>query len=132
MKHDDLYMRIVDVIAQQSQCERLKVGALIVRDENIVSFGWNGTPPGFPNPCEDEHFATRELVIHAESNALAKAARSTVSTKGATLYLTHSPCWNCALQVLQAGISRVVFRTMYREEAPISMLKEAGVEVVCL
>lgn len=128
MKHDDLYMRIADTVAQQSHCDRLKVGAVVVRDNNIVSFGWNGTPSGFSNLCEDGE-KTSPAVVHAEANAMAKAARSTVSTEGSTIYLTHSPCWTCALSIVQSGIKRVVYRELYREPEPLSLLMDAGVRV---
>lgn len=128
MKHDDLYMRIADTVAQQSHCVRLKVGAVVVRDNNIVSFGWNGTPSGFSNVCEDGD-ETHPTVVHAEANAIAKAARSTVSTEGSTIYLTHSPCWTCALSIVQSGIKRVVYREAYRNQDPILLLKGAGVNV---
>jgi dCMP deaminase len=128
MKHDDLYMRIADTVARQSHCVRLKVGAVVVRDSNIVSFGWNGTPSGFSNVCEDGE-ETRSAVVHAEANAIAKAARSTVSTAGSTIYLTHSPCWTCALSIVQSGIKRVVYRELYRDSNPLYMMEQAGVIV---
>ena len=128
MKHDDLYMRIAHTIAAQSHCERSKVGAVIVRDDNIVAFGWNGTPPGFDNACELDG-VTRPEVVHAEQNALAKAARSTVSTKGATLYCTVSPCYECAKSIIQAGIERVVYEEQYRDATPLAFILSAGVAV---
>lgn len=130
MKHDDLYIDITYTVSSYSRCRRQKVGAVIVKDNNIISFGWNGTPPGFDNVCECEGgFATKDEVIHAEQNALAKAARSTISTEGATLYLTLSPCWNCAKSIIQSGIKRVVYVTKYRDDRPIQFLADAGVAV---
>ena len=128
MKHDALYMKVAQTFASQSHCDRLQVGAVIVRDGNIVSFGWNGTPTGFPNDCE-QGGETSPTVVHAEANAIAKAARSTVSTKGATAYLTHSPCWRCALSMVQSGIVRVVYGQKYRDDQPLGLLEEAGVIV---
>ena len=128
MKHDDLSMRIAHTIAAQSYCQRSKVGAVIVRDDNIVAFGWNGTPPGFDNACEIDG-VTRPEVVHAEQNALAKAARSTVSTKGATLYCTVSPCYECAKSIIQAGIARVVYEEQYRDQTPLAFIMGAGVAV---
>lgn len=134
MKHEQLFMKIAHTVAQMSHCERLKVGAVIVKDGNIISFGWNGTPHGFDNCCEDIAFdlatlVTRPDVVHAEQNALAKAARSTISTDGATLFLTHSPCFYCAKSIAQSGIKEVVFEELYREDGPIDFLVRAGVDV---
>lgn len=112
-KHDRMYMEIAELVAEQSHCKRAKVGAIIVRDANIMAFGWNGTPPGTPNDCECARGETLPTVIHAEQNALAKAARSTTSTAGATIYCTHAPCVYCAKSILQSGITRVVYRHEY-------------------
>lgn len=130
MKHDRMYMDIAYRVAEQSHSTRLHVGAVIVRDGNIISFGWNGTPPGFDNRCE-ENGETKPEVVHAELNALAKAARTAASTAGATIYLTHSPCWTCALGIVQSGITRVVYSDEYRDTKPLEMMRRAGLEVEC-
>lgn len=130
MKHDQLYMDIAHRVARQSYSARLKVGAVIVRDGNIISFGWNGTPTGFDNSCE-LHGYTKPEVVHAELNALAKAARTAASTAGATIYLTHSPCWTCALGIIQSGITRVVYSDEYRDTEPLDVMRAAGLEVEC-
>ena len=116
--------------AELSHCTRKKVGALLVRDNMIISDGYNGTPSGFPNPCEDDHGDTHWYVLHAEANAILKVAKSTNNCKGATLYLTLSPCKDCSKLVLQAGINRVVFKNSYKDTEGIDFLKNAGVAVL--
>ena len=110
-KYDKAYLRLAESWAKLSQCNRKQVGAIIVKDEIIVSDGFNGTPAGFDNCCEDENGLTHWYVLHAEANAILKVAKSTNNCKGSTLYLTHSPCRECSKLVLQSGIQRVVFRS---------------------
>ena len=115
-----------------SHCTRKKVGALIVKDRMIISDGYNGTPTGFENPCEDEENYTKWYVLHAEANAILKVASSTQSCKGATLYLTLSPCRECSKLVYQAGIKRLVYDKAYKDTTGLEFLQKAGVEVVQL
>ena len=134
-KADKLYGDLVDVIGQMSTSRRFKVGAVIVDDglENIIAFGYNGTPPGWDNDCEIENedgsLTTKREVLHAESNALAKVARTTSSAEGSTLYVSLSPCYDCAKLIHQAGVVRVVYETPYRISDGIEFLKECGVKV---
>lgn len=130
-RYDILYMNIAEQVAKMSHAKRNKVGAVIVKDDNIISFGWNGTPAGFDNCCEDGN-NTKQEVIHAESNALIKLARTTGNSAGGTLYLTLSPCNECSKLIIQARIKRVVFKEVYRIAEPIEMLRKAGVEVTQL
>lgn len=118
--------------AKLSHCTRKKVGALIVKDRMIISDGYNGTPTGFENTCEDEDGNTKWYVLHAEANAILKVAGSTHSCTGATLYLTLSPCKDCAKLVHQAGIKRLVYMKQYKDDAGLEFLKKAGVELVCI
>ena len=118
--------------SQRSHCNRKKVGPLIVKDGMIISDGYNGTPSGFPNPCEDESGLTHWYVLHAEANAITKVARSGNSAEGATLYITLSPCKDCAKMILQAGIKRLVYKTAYKDDSGVQFLKTAGIEVVQL
>ena len=113
-----------------SHCQRKKVGAIIVNDGMIISDGYNGTPAGFDNCCENELGETNWYVLHAEANAILKVAKSTNNCKGATLYLTLSPCKDCSKLVLQAGITRVVFKDSYKDTAGIDFLKDAGIELI--
>lgn len=113
--------------AENSYCIRRKVGAIIVRDSMIISDGYNGTPSGFENICEDENSMTKPYVLHAEANAITKVARSNNSSEGATLYVTASPCVDCAKLIIQAGIKRVVFHELYRMADGLDLLKRAGV-----
>ena len=133
-KHElDLrYLRMARIWAENSYCERRKVGALIVKDKMIISDGYNGTPAGFENVCEDEHGLTKPYVLHAEANAITKIARSSNSSEGATMYVTASPCIECAKLIIQAGIKRVVYAEKYRLEDGIELLKRADIEVVYL
>lgn len=124
MKNQDLfYINLAEQIAQASYCERMKVGALIVKDGNIISFGYNGTPKGFDNVCEIDNITKRE-VLHAESNAITKCARSTSSSEDATLYTTVAPCFECSKLILQSGIIRLVYKDEYRDTSGITMLKQ--------
>ncbi len=115
--------------AQNSYCRRRQVGALLVKDRMIISDGYNGTPSGFENNCEDENGVTKPYVLHAEANAITKVAKSGNSSKGATLYVTASPCLECAKLIIQAGISRVVYKDEYRLTDGVDLLRRAGVEV---
>ncbi|MDE7442809.1 MAG: dCMP deaminase family protein, partial [Muribaculaceae bacterium] len=115
--------------AENSYCQRRKVGAIIVRDSMIISDGFNGTPSGFENVCEDENGATKLYVLHAEANAITKVARSNNSSDGATLYVTASPCVECAKIIIQSGIRRVVFNELYRLSEGLELLERAGVEL---
>ncbi|MBO7506132.1 MAG: dCMP deaminase family protein [Paludibacteraceae bacterium] len=123
------YMRMAKIWAENSYCERRKVGALIVKERMIISDGYNGTPCGFENVCEDENNKTKPYVLHAEANAITKVARSSNSSEGATLYVTSSPCIECAKLIIQAGIRRVVYEEEYHTPDGIELLKRAGVEI---
>ena len=129
-RYDKAYLRMAATWAQLSHCSRKKVGALIVRDGRIISDGYNGTPAGFDNCCENEHGETHWYVLHAEANAILKVARSTNDCSDATLYLTLSPCKDCSKLVLQAGINRVVYMHDYKDTTGIDFLRSAGVEIV--
>jgi len=126
---DQRYLRMAMIWAQNSYCRRRKVGALLVKEKMIISDGYNGTPSGFENCCEDENNQTRPYVLHAEANAITKVAKSNNSSDGATLYVTSSPCLECAKLIIQAGIKRVVFTENYRIEDGINLLKRADIEV---
>ncbi len=130
MRYDKAYLRMAQTWAELSHCERKKVGALIVRDGRIISDGYNGTPAGFPNCCENQEGETHWYVLHAEANAILKVARSTNDCSDATLFITLSPCKDCSKLVLQAGIRRVVYMTEYKDTMGVDFLKSAGVEVV--
>lgn len=129
-KFDLAYLKMAKEWGKLSYCERKKVGALIVKDRMIISDGYNGTPSGFDNICEDENNQTNWYVLHAEANAILKIARSTQSCEGATLYLTLSPCKECSKLILQSGIKRLVFIDSYSDNAGLKFLEEAGVEVL--
>lgn len=127
---DQRYLRMAAIWAQNSYCLRRQVGALLVKDKMIISDGYNGTPSGFENNCEDENNHTKPYVLHAEANAITKVAKSGNSSEGATLYVTSSPCLECSKLIIQAGIRRVVFTENYRLEDGINLLKRANIEVV--
>lgn len=127
---DRRYMRMAFIWSENSYCERRKVGALIVKDKMIISDGYNGTPSGFENICEDANNVTKPYVLHAEANAITKVARSNNSSDGATLYVTSSPCIECAKLIIQAGISRVVYADAYRLSDGVELLKRANIELV--
>ena len=127
---DRSYLTMAHVWAKNSYCKRRQVGALIVKDRMIISDGYNGTPSGFENVCEDEHGLTKPYVLHAEANAITKVAKSNNSSEGATLYITASPCVECAKLIIQSGIVRVVYCNEYRVTDGIELLKKAGVETV--
>lgn len=129
---DRRYLDMAQIWAGNSYCRRRKVGALIVKDKMIISDGYNGTPSGFPNICEDENGDTFRYVLHAEANAITKVAQSNNSSRGGTLYVTTSPCIECSKLIIQAGIVRVVFREMYRLTDGIDLLEAAGIETVWL
>ena len=126
---DERYLRMSSIWSENSYCVRRKVGALIVRDNMIISDGFNGTPSGFPNVCEEDN-VTYPYVLHAEANAITKVARSNNSSDGATLYVTASPCMECSKLIIQAGIKRVVFSDLYRIQDGLELLRKAGIEVV--
>lgn len=125
---DKRYMRMARIWAENSYCERRKVGALLVKSNMIISDGYNGTPSGFENVCEDENNVSKPYVLHAEANAITKVARSNNSSEGSTLYVTASPCVECAKLIIQSGIKRVVFGEHYRITDGIDLLEKAGIE----
>lgn len=127
---DIRYLRMATIWAENSYCSRRKVGAIIVKDRMIISDGYNGTPSGFENICEDKNNITKPYVLHAEANAITKVARSNNSSDGATLYITASPCLECAKLIIQSGIKRVVFNELYRISDGLDLLKRANVECV--
>lgn len=129
-KYDKAYLRIAKEWGQLSYCQRKKVGAIIVKDKMIISDGYNGTPSGFENCCEDNEGLTKWYVLHAEANAILKVAKSTQSCVNATLYITMSPCRECSKLIHQSGITRVVYMADYKDKEGIVFLEKAGVEVV--
>lgn len=129
---DERYMRMAFIWAENSYCKRRKVGALLVKEKMIISDGYNGTPSGFENVCEDEQDTTKPYVLHAEANAITKVARSNNSSEGATLYVTSSPCIECAKLIIQAGIKRVVYADAYRLSDGIDLLKRAEIDLVAV
>ena len=130
LQFDKSYLRMAGIWAKNSYCVRRQVGALIVKDRSIISDGYNGTPSGFENVCEDEEGCTKPYVLHAEANAITKIARANNSSDGATLYVTASPCIECAKLIIQSGIKRVVYSEKYRLEDGLELLKRAGIEVL--
>ena len=130
LRYDKAYLKMADSWAELSHCQRKKVGAIIVKDGMIISDGYNGTPAGFDNQCENEKGETHWYVLHAEANAILKVARSTNNCKDATLYLTHSPCKDCSKLVLQSGIKRVVYQEAYKDVSGLEFLKSAGLDVL--
>lgn len=126
------YLQMAKIWAENSYCKRRKVGALIVKERMIISDGYNGTPAGFENICEDENFKTKPYVLHAEANAITKVAKSNNSSEGATLYITASPCIECAKLIIQAGIIRVVFSELYTKNEGLKLLDRAGIEILHL
>ena len=127
---DSRYIRMAQIWAENSYCKRRQVGAIIVKDKMIISDGYNGTPAGFENICEDDNGLTKSYVLHAEANAITKIARSGNNSDGATLYVTSSPCIECAKLIIQSGIKRVVYSEEYRLTDGIDLLRRAGIEVV--
>ena len=129
-KYDIAYLKMAKEWAKLSYCQRRQVGALIVKDKMIISDGYNGTPTGFENNCEDEENTTKWYVLHAEANAIMKVAASTQSCDGATLYVTLSPCRECSKLIFQSGIKRVVYIVEYKDKTGIDFLKKSGLEIV--
>ncbi|MCF6364833.1 MAG: dCMP deaminase family protein [Bacteroidales bacterium] len=131
-KLDERYLRMAHIWAENSYCKRRKVGAVIVKDKMIISDGYNGTPAGFENICEEENNTTKPYVLHAEANAITKVAKSHNSSEGSTLYVTTSPCMECSKLIIQAGIKRVIFDEKYRITDGLDILERAGVELINL
>ena len=131
-KFDQRYLEMARIWAKNSYCTRRQVGALVVKNNMIISDGYNGTPSGFENVCEDDNGITKPYVLHAEANAITKLARSSNNSEGATIYITASPCIECAKLIIQAGIKRVVYGEKYRLADGIELLDRAGIEVVYL
>lgn len=127
---DARYLRMANIWSENSYCKRRKVGALLVKDKMIISDGYNGTPSGFQNICEDNNGITHPYVLHAEANAISKVARSNNSSEGATLYVTTSPCMECSKLIIQAGICRVVFQELYRIHDGLDLLEKVGIECI--
>lgn len=130
LQFDLRYIQMARIWAKNSYCKRRQVGALLVKDRMIISDGYNGTPAGFENECEDENGDSKPHVLHAEANAITKVAKSNNSSEGSTLYITDSPCMDCAKLIIQAGISRVVYGDDYRMTDGIKLLEKAGIEIV--
>jgi dCMP deaminase len=130
LQYDRRYIEMAKIWAQNSYCKRRQVGALIVKEKMIISDGYNGTPSGFENVCEDENFKTKPYVLHAEANAITKVAKSNNSSENSTLYVTCAPCLECAKLVIQSGIRRVVFLDAYHNQDGIDLLKRAGIEIL--
>ena len=124
------YIQMARIWAKNSYCKRRQVGALLVKDKMIISDGYNGTPSGFENECEDENDQSKPYVLHAEANAITKVAKSNNSSDGATLYITDSPCMDCAKLIIQSGIIRVVYKDEYRITDGIKLLEKAGIEII--
>ena len=131
-KLDSRYLRMARIWAENSYCTRRKVGALVVKNKMIISDGFNGTPSGFENICEDENNVTKPYVLHAEANAITKIAQSHNSSQGATLYVTASPCIECSKLIIQSGIKRVVYGETYRLDDGLQLLRRAGIETIQL
>ena len=125
-RFDRMYLDVANRIGLLSYSKRSQVGAVLVKEDNIIAFGYNGTPRGFENSCEDEDNVTKREVLHAESNAIAKVARTTSSSEGSTLYTTLSPCYDCAKMIHQAGVVRVVYEHTYRDEDGMDFLRRCG------
>ena len=131
-RYDLAYLKMAQTWGELSYCKRKKVGALIVKDKMIISDGYNGTPSGFENTCEDDDNYTKWYVLHAEANAILKVAGSTQSCKGSTLYITLSPCKECSKLIHQSGITRLVYSKKYKDSSGLEFLKKAGVEITYL
>lgn len=132
LKYHHLYMDVAIRTAQMSHCTRRRVGAILVKNDRIISMGWNGMPSGMCNTCEDDNGQTKDEVLHAEANLIAKLARSTESGEGSDLYVTCAPCIHCAKLIMQIGISRVFYKEKYRSESGISFLQSCNVAVFCV
>jgi len=124
---DEMYMQIADIVSKRSTAIRKKVGAVLVKDDSIISYGYNGTPSGFSNICEDENGKTKPEVLHAESNAISKVAKTTYSSDGSTLYVTLSPCLECSKLIIQSGIVKVIFKEYYKDTSGLELLNRAGI-----
>jgi dCMP deaminase len=129
MKNDLIYLQMAKTWAKNSHCKRMQVGCLMVKDKSIISDGYNGSPTGFPNICEDDNNITLPYVLHAEANAITKLAKSTQSSDGSTIYVTLSPCFECSKLIIQSGIKRVVFSEVYRNPDSLPFLIDAGIEL---
>lgn len=127
---DMVYLKMAKEWAKNSHCQRSQVGCLVVKNKTIISDGYNGTPTGFPNICEDEDNNTLASVLHAEANAITKLAMNTVSSHGSTMYVTLSPCFDCSKLIIQSGIKRIVFSDLYRKTESLELLSQAGIEIV--
>ena len=130
LKTDLVYLKMAEIWGTNSHCKRMQVGCLMVKNKSIISDGYNGSPSGFPNQCEDDTNTTLPYVLHAEANAITKLAKSTNSSDGSTVYITASPCFECSKLIIQSGIKRVVFKEIYRKTESLQFLYEAGIEVV--
>ena len=130
LKTDLVYLKMAEIWGTNSHCKRMQVGCLMVKNKSIISDGYNGSPSGFPNQCEDDDNTTLPYVLHAEANAITKLAKSTNSSDGSTVYITASPCFECSKLIIQSGIKRVVFKEIYRKTESLSFLFQAGIEVV--
>ena len=128
-KYIDAHMKVAETYASLSSAKRLQVGAIVVKDNRVISIGYNGMPSGWDNICEDENYKTKPEVLHAETNAIAKLARSNESGLDATMFITHAPCIDCAKLIYQSGISKVYYRHTYRETTGIDFLNKGGIEV---
>jgi dCMP deaminase len=129
LKNDLIYLQMASTWGKNSHCKRMQVGCLMVKDKSIISDGYNGSPTGFPNICEDADMVTLPYVLHAEANAITKLAKSTQSSDGSTIYVTLSPCFECSKLIIQSGIKRVVFSEVYRKPESLPFLIEAGIEL---
>jgi dCMP deaminase len=129
---DTVYLKMAQVWATNSHCKRSQVGCLVVKDKTIVSDGYNGTPTGFPNICEDENNQTLSSVLHAEANAITKLAMNTVTSSGSTMYVTLSPCYMCAKAIINAGVSEVRYTNEYRDRSGIELLEKHGIKITRL
>ena len=129
-KLDVVYLRMAKEWATNSKCKRSQVGCLVVKNKTIISDGYNGTPTGFPNECEDSENNTLGYVLHAEANAITKLAKNTVSAFESTMYVTLSPCYDCAKLIIQSGIKRIVFSEFYRNTTSLDLLNQAGIEII--
>lgn len=128
-KFIDAHLKVAEIYATLSTAKKLQVGSVIVKDDTIIGIGYNGTPPGWDNVCEDDEFKTKPEVSHAEANALAKVTKSTNSSEGATIFITHAPCMECAKLIFQSGIKSVYYRNQYRSTDGIEFLKKCGVPI---
>jgi dCMP deaminase len=131
-RYDQAYLKMASEWSKLSHCKRKQVGALIVKDKMIISDGYNGTPTGFDNCCEDEYGSTKWHVLHAEANAILKVASSTQACQGATLYITLSPCKECSKLILQSGITRMVYANAYKDDSGVDFLRKANIEILYL